>query len=142
MRTCIPFLLAALGAAQTSPPAPTSRLEGSIQQVTRSVNATWGIYIKCLETGEEISLDADRQMDTMSVIKIPLMAEAFRQIESGKFSLADRITLTEAAKRPGTGVIRSLDSGAQLTVKDLLTLMIIVSDNTATDLLYDKVGGP
>jgi len=127
--------------AQAAPPTPLARLETNILQITRSVNATWGIYIKCLETGEEVAIDADRQMDTMSVIKIPLMAEAFRQIEAGKFSLADRVTLTDAAKRPGTGIIRSLDPGVQLTVKDLLTLMVIVSDNTATDLMYEKVGG-
>jgi beta-lactamase class A len=77
----------------------------------------------------------------MSVIKIPLMVEAFRQIEAGKFSLDDKITLKESDKRPGTGIIRSLDPGAILTIKDLLTLMIIVSDNTATDLMYAKVGG-
>lgn len=140
MKFIVPFVLAPVVLAQT--PAPLTRLEGNIQQITRSVNATWGIYIKCLETGEEVALDADRQMDTMSVIKVPLMAEAFRQIEAGKFSLGDRVTLTDAAKRPGTGIIRSLDPGVQLTVKDLLTLMIIVSDNTATDLMYDKVGGP
>ena len=75
------------------------------------------------------------------MIKIPLMAEAFRQIEAGKFALTDRVTLKEAEKRPGTGVIRSLDPGATLTIKDLLTLMIIVSDNTATDMLFEKVGG-
>ena len=46
------------------------------------MNATWGIYIRCLETNEEIALGADRQMDTMSVIKIPLMAEVYRQINS------------------------------------------------------------
>ncbi len=80
-------------------------------------------------------------MDTMSVIKIPLMVEAFRQIEAGKFALTDKITLKESDKRPGTGVIRSLDAGAVLTVKDLLTLMIIVSDNTATDFMFDRVGG-
>jgi beta-lactamase class A len=141
MKLAAAALLPIIAAAQSASPAPIARLEASIQQVTKSVNATWGIYIKCLETGEEIALDADRQMDTMSVIKIPLMAEAFRQIEAGKFSLADRVALTDAAKRPGTGIIRSLDPGVQLTVKDLLTLMIIVSDNTATDLMYDKVGG-
>jgi beta-lactamase class A len=80
-------------------------------------------------------------MDTMSVIKIPLMVEVFRQIEAGKFELADRVTMKEAEKRPGTGVIRSLDAGATLTIKDLITLMIIVSDNTATDMLFEKVGG-
>ncbi len=97
--------------------------------------------MKCLETGEEVSLDANRQMDTMSTIKIPLMIEAFRQVEEGKFSLSDRVQLQDDDRRPGTGIIRSLDTGAGLTVKDLITLMIIVSDNTATDLLFAKVGG-
>lgn len=140
MKLAVPLILVSAALAQT--PTPLARLEGNIQQITRSVNATWGIYIKCLETGEEIALDADRQMDTMSVIKIPLMAEAFRQIEAGKFALTDRVAITAPMKQPGTGIIRSLDPGAQLTIKDLLTLMIIVSDNTATDLMYDKVGGP
>jgi len=123
------------------PPSPISRLQTNIERITRSVNAKWGIYIKCVETGEEIAINADEQMDTMSIIKIPLMVEAFRQIEDKKFALTDRVTLKETDKRPGTGVIRSLDVGANLTIKDLLTLMIIVSDNTATDLLFDKVGG-
>ena len=123
------------------PPSPISRLQTNIERITRSVNAKWGIYIKCVETGEEIAINADEQMDTMSIIKIPLMVEAFRQIEDKKFALTDRVMLKETDKRPGTGVIRSLDVGANLTIKDLLTLMIIVSDNTATDLLFDKVGG-
>jgi len=89
-----------------------------------------------------IAIHADEPMETMSVIKIPLMVEAFRQIGEGKFNLTDRVTITDADKRPGTGVIRSLDAGANLTIKDLLTLMIIVSDNTATDLMYGKIGGP
>src|SRR5579871_2764849 len=124
------------------PVQPLARLQSNIERITKSVNADWGIYIKCLETGEEIALNADHPMDTMSVIKIPLMVEAFRQIEEGKFRLTDRIELKDSDKRPGTGVIRSLDAGVPLTIKDLLTLMIIVSDNTATDLMYAKVGGP
>jgi beta-lactamase class A len=80
-------------------------------------------------------------MDTMSVIKIPLMVEAFRQIEAGKFAVSDRVTLRDEDKRPGTGIIRSLNEGVSLTIHDLLTLMIIVSDNTATDLLFRQVGG-
>ena len=123
------------------PQAPLERLRTNILQTAKSVDTHWGIYIKCLDTGEEIAINADEQMDTMSVIKVPLMVEAFRQIEAGKFSLSDRYTLKAADKRPGTGVIRSLDDGDSLTIKDLLTLMVIVSDNTATDLMYDKVGG-
>ncbi len=124
-----------------APATPLDRLQGAIERITRSVNAKWGIYVKCLETKEEIALNATEQMDTMSTIKIPLMVEAFRQMEAGKFALTDRVKLREEDKRPGTGVIRSLDAGADLTIKDLITLMIIVSDNTATDMMFAKVGG-
>jgi beta-lactamase class A len=141
VRAFLPVFLVTPAFAQPQAATPLSRLQSNIERITKSINADWGIYIKCLETGEEIAIDADRQMDTMSVIKIPLMVEAFRQIDAGKFSLEDKITLKESDKRPGTGIIRSLDPGAILTIKDLLTLMIIVSDNTATDLMYAKVGG-
>ena len=129
--------------AQNPPqaPAPIDRLRTNIEQIARSVDTNWGIYIKCLDTNEEVTINADKVMDTMSVIKVPLMVEAFRQIEAGKFSLQDRYTLKETDKRPGTGVIRSMDPGAVLTIKDLLTLMTVVSDNTATDVIFEKVGG-
>jgi beta-lactamase class A len=121
--------------------APLDRLRSNIERITRGVNARWGIYIKCLENGEEIALGADEPMDTMSVIKIPLMVEAYRQIEAGTIKLDDRYTLKDEDKRPGTGVIRTLDAGATLSIKDLITLMNTVSDNTATDLLFARVGG-
>src|SRR5206468_3013678 len=98
-------------AAQTGTPAPLERLRSAIEQITRSVDTRWGIYIKCLDTGEEIAMSADQSMDTMSVIKVPLLVEAFRQIEAGRLSLKDRYTLTPGDRRPGTGVIRSLDDG-------------------------------
>src|SRR5207247_4504685 len=123
-------------------PAPLQRLQASIERTTRSVNATWGIYVKSLDTGEEIAIDADRQMETMSTIKIPLMIEAFEQIKAGKFKLTDKYTFAQAGSQPGTGTIQRLDPGAVMTVKDLVTMMIIVSDNTATEVLYRMVGGP
>jgi len=138
----LPVVLAATAAfAQRPPQKPIETLKANIERLTKNLKADWGIYVKCLETGEEITINGDKQMDTMSTIKIPLMIEAFRQIEAGKFKLDDRVVVTEAMKRPGTGVIRSLDAGASLTIKDMLTLMIIVSDNTATDVMFDKVGG-
>ena len=127
--------------AQTGPPPPVQRLQRDIERITRSVNATWGIYVKSLETGEEIALDADRQMETMSTIKIPLMIEVLGQIKAGRFKLEDKYTLRREDIQPGTGVIQRLDPGAVLTVKDLLTLMIVVSDNTATEVLYRMTGG-
>ena len=137
LKACTTLVLAQ-PAAQT----PLQRLEASILRTTRSVNATWGIYVKSLETGEEVAIDADRQMETMSTIKIPLMIEVFEQIKAGKFKLTDKYTFVEADSEPGTGTIQRLDYGAVMTVKDLITMMIIVSDNTATEVLYRMVGGP
>jgi beta-lactamase class A len=128
--------------AQAPTPTPLQRLEASIQRTTRSVNATWGIYVKSLETGEEVAVDADRQMETMSTIKIPLMVEVLEQVKAGRLKLTDKYTFVEVDSQPGTGTIQRLDPGAVMTVKDLVTLMIIVSDNTATEVLYRMVGGP
>lgn len=128
--------------AQPTAPSPRQRLDTELARITRSIDATWGIYAKSIETGEEIAIDADRQMDTMSVIKIPLMTEVFQQVKDGKIALDTRYTIEKDDMLPGTGVLRSLDPGAVVTVKDLVTLMIIVSDNTATDVLYRMVGGP
>ena len=129
------------GLAQRAPAPPIRRLQAAVERITRSVNATWGIYVKSLETGEEVAVDADRQMETMSTIKIPLMVEALEQVKAGRFKLDDKYTLRQEDIRPGTGVIQRLDPGAVLTVKDLLTLMIVVSDNTATEVAYRLVGG-
>ena len=123
-------------------PTPLQRVKASIERTTRSVNATWGIYVKSLETSEEIAIDADRQMETMSTIKIPLMVEVLEQIKAGKFALTDKYTFVQADSQPGTGTIQRLDPGAVMTVKDLITMMVIVSDNTATEVLYRMVGGP
>lgn len=70
------------------------------------------------------------------------MIEALEQVKAGRFALTDTYTLVQDDIRPGTGIIQRLDPGAVLTVKDLMTLMIIVSDNTATDVMYRLVGGP
>ena len=69
MRACTLFCLPALVYAQPNPQTPLARLEGNIQRITKSVNANWGIYIKCLETGGTIELNVGQQMDTMRVIK-------------------------------------------------------------------------
>jgi beta-lactamase class A len=136
--------LALAGAVSAQQPAqtPIQRLQSTIETITRSVNATWGIFVKSLETGEEIAIGADRQMETMSTIKIPLMVEAFEQIKAGRFKLTDTYTFVKADSQPGTGTIQRMDPGATMTVKDLITMMIIVSDNTATEVIYRMVGGP
>jgi beta-lactamase class A len=98
------------------------------------------IYMKNLSSGEELAIDSDTVYETFSVIKLAIAAELMHQVESGKFSLTDRVPLNAGNERLPSGVLYTMDPGLTPTVKDLLTLMIIISDNEATDALGDKVG--
>ena len=77
---------------------------------------------------------------TASTLKTPLLYELFRQADAGKIDLTERVTLSHANRVPGSGVLQDLDEGLQPTIRDLAELMIIVSDNWATDLIYERIG--
>jgi beta-lactamase class A len=81
-------------------------------------------------------------MDTMSVIKLPLLIELFRRAEEGAVDLDRRIVLRPEHRRFGTGVLSLLDDNLEFTLRDAATLMIIQSDNAATDICFEAVGGP
>jgi len=132
----------ALAAQPASTPTPLDNLKASIVRIIGGTGAHWGIYMKSLETGEEIAINADQPMETASTIKLTLLTELFEQIKAGTLKLTDKYTVTKADQVGGTGVIQYLDVGDTLTIKDLATLMVIVSDNTATDVLFRAVGGP
>src|SRR5215472_10265262 len=140
----LPILLLALPTfAQTAPsPKPIDLLKQKLEQIGAGVSADWGIYVKSLDTGEEIAINADKAMDTMSTIKIPLMVDVYRQVDAGKLNTADRIVMKTADKRFGTGVLRTLDPGLNLSFRDALELMIIQSDNSGTDMAFARAGGP
>lgn len=101
---------------------------------------TGGVAAKHLETGEQIRVNADETTATASTIKVPVLIEIFRQIEAGKVSLDDRLAVSEATLSKGSGILRDLSLGVELSVRDLAVLMIIVSDNTATNMLVDLAG--
>jgi beta-lactamase class A len=102
-----------------------------------------GVAIRYIEHGIELHLNADRPYHLASVVKIPIMVETFRQIEvEGILSLEERVELRDNFKLSGTGVLKFMDEGLSLTIQDLITLMIIISDNTATDTLLERLGGP
>ena len=77
---------------------------------------------------------------TASTLKVPLLYELFRQAEAGTVDLTERITLRHGDRTPGSGVLQHLDDGLAPTLRDLAELMIIVSDNWATDILFDRLG--
>jgi len=100
----------------------------------------YSLAARNLKTGEEILVDEHRTYPTASTFKVPIMVEVFRQIDAGEFGLHDRIELKESDKVVGSGVFRDMEAGLNPTIHDVLLLMIIVSDNTATNMLIDKVG--
>lgn len=131
-------------AGQSAPPSGHSvdRLQRNVEEIADGINAKWSIYAESLDTGEQLAIHADEPMETMSDIKVAVLVTAFRRIDAGKLRLDQPVTLTAADKRFGTGVLRTLHDGLQLTLRDVLTLMVIQSDNSATDLAYGLVGGP
>jgi beta-lactamase class A len=135
-------LLPRLQAQTVLAPKPLDLLKHRLETISQGVSADWGVYIKSLDTGEEIAINADAAMDTMSAIKIPLLVDVYRQVDAGKINPADRIVLKTADKRFGTGVLRTLDDGVNLSFHDALMLMIIQSDNTGTDMAFARAGGP
>src|SRR5581483_10329848 len=117
-----------------------SDLQQQLETIKQQFPGEMSIYMKNLATGDQIALDSDKVMETFSVIKLGIASELMHQVASGKLSLSDRITTTPDDERLPSGVLYTLDPGLNPTLKDLLTLMIIISDNEATDLPADKVG--
>jgi beta-lactamase class A len=95
-----------------------------------------------LTTGEELTRNDERPMPTASVFKLPLLVEVFRQSETGALDLDERVTFRAEDVVMGSGILRDFSPGLQPTLRDLAMMMVIVSDNSATNLLLDCVGGP
>lgn len=102
--------------------------------------AKTSIYAKHLPSGRTIELRADTPMNTLSVIKIPVMILAFRDAEAGKLDLAKRYTIRAEDLRRGSGLLQTFDVGLSPTYRDIIEQMIITSDNTATDIMIRTVG--
>ncbi|MBE5769194.1 MAG: serine hydrolase [Clostridiales bacterium] len=99
-----------------------------------------GVYVLDTVTGEEGAYQADLPLQSASVIKIPVMVEAFRRFASGELDENEVVTIRPEHKKPSCGALTYLHDGLQVTLLDLVTLMIIVSDNTATNLMIDRLG--
>jgi len=99
------------------------------------------IALKHLGCGETYFRDADDVMPTASLIKLAVMAEVYAQAEAGKVKLDDMVTLKKDDQVPGSGILTDhFSPGASFSLRDAVRLMIVYSDNTATNLVLDKVG--
>jgi beta-lactamase class A len=115
-------------------------LQTRIEQIVASSSARIGVAIRHIESGASVSVDADTPVPLASVVKIPVLVEAFHQMVEGRFTLDKRWALRDRHKALGSGVLRHVADGALLTTADLLILMTIISDNTATDLIIEYLG--
>jgi beta-lactamase class A len=127
---------------QTSASATSrSALDESIASVQRHFNGQLGLAATNLTSGEQVLLNADVLFPTASVIKVAILAELFGQAKEGRLVLDERVEMQSADLVGGSGVLRELLPGLQPTLTDLAMLMVVLSDNVATNMLIDRVGG-
>jgi beta-lactamase class A len=115
-------------------------LQKQVEEIAVQHHGQVSVYAKELKTGETVALKADEPVQTASVIKLALLYEAMEQIRAGKAHWDDKVTLTKENQTDGSGVRGFFDTPVILTLKDVLSMMVIVSDNTATNVAIDTVG--
>jgi beta-lactamase class A len=133
----LPVLLICCSIAQAGESALAVRLGALAKEHKGKV----AIAVKHLRTGEKFELNADEPMPTASLIKLAVLIEAYQQSAEGKINLADPVTLRQEDKVPGAGVLTEhFTPGLKIPLKDAVNLMVALSDNTATNLVLDKIG--
>lgn len=101
---------------------------------------TVGIVIKDLQTGKKITINDRKIFPAASLIKLCIIWDLFQRIEMGQLKLDDQIVLEAHQKVGGCGILKELHTGLKVTLNDLAILMIVLSDNVATNLLIDTLG--
>ena len=111
-----------------------------LEEQLSALGGDTGVYIKNLVTGETWQRGEDVPVVAASVIKIPVMIEAFRQAQTGELSLEEIHVLEDWERLPSCGTLKAMHTGIEMTLLDLVKLMIIVSDNAATNIMICRVG--
>jgi beta-lactamase class A len=134
-----PYLVLALSSSCLGD--ETISLESRLAPLAKAHKGKVAIAVKHLVTGEPYFLNADEAMPTASLIKMAVMVEAYCQAHDGKVRLNDLVSLQKADMVPGSGILTEhFSPGASFTLRDAVRLMIVFSDNTATNLVLDHVG--
>lgn len=141
MSRALVLALALAFAAGCATSTSTLTLPERVASLARAHRGKVALFAHHLDTGATVELDADREVKTASAIKLAILVEAFYQARDGVLDLDAPIVLHAADKVAGSGVLRFFHDGLQLTVADALAMMIALSDNTATNLVIDRVGG-
>ena len=142
------FTLILCGGPATRSQSPTLSTTGRVsssaidldEQVKNQIASFKGkvsLFAKNLDTGETYGLNGDERVRTASTIKIAVMVEAFARVAEGKAKWTDELILTKEKKVSGSGILVELSDGLHLTLRDGVNLMMLLSDNTATNLVLD-----
>ena len=127
--------LVLVGSARAGP------LDARLEELASTHKGKVAVAVKHLGTGETYCRNADDVMPTASLIKLPVMAEVYAQAELGKVNLDDVLTLTKEEMVQGSGILTEhFSPGAKFSLRDAVRLMIVYSDNTATNLVLERVG--
>jgi len=129
-------LAANLAAAQISAPQATP-LDTLVRAEIAPFKGKVFLFAKNLDTGVSYSFNGDERVRTASTIKVAVMIEAFTRVAEGRAKWTDELVLTKAARYGGSGVLPELADGLRLTLRDCVNLMMVVSDNTATNMVVD-----
>ena len=115
-------------------------LENKIKGFLRDVDGNVAVVIKNFNNGEIIQINQDYIFPSASTIKLVIMSELLKQVKENKLSINETIVITDKMITGGDGILKELNVGHRFTLGEIMTLMIIISDNTATNLLIDIVG--
>lgn len=132
--------MAGLAMCADASPQEDTQLDQQIKTIADSHHGQVALFAHDLKTGQTASLLPDEPVQTASVIKMGILLDAAEQIRSGKAAFDERIVLTKANQVEGSGVLGELTPPIALTLGDTLTLMVVLSDNTATNMAIDRLG--
>jgi beta-lactamase class A len=139
------FILAltAVGARaqDQSPPPRINRLRTQIERVIRRADGQVGVAIKHIEGGQELNVNGDVLFPMASAFKVPVLVELLYQVKEGRYKLEDEMTVQKSDQHVGSGMLSSLVMpGVKLSVLNMAHFMMMISDNSAADILLEKVG--
>lgn len=120
--------------------ADTTSLRRTLDSLATAHRGVVGYTVHNLDTGERLSLRGDEKFPTASLIKVAVLVTLYDLVDKGLMSLDDRLTMAKVDRVPGSGMLQFMHDGLELTARDAAWLMSTISDNTATNLLLDKVG--
>ena len=119
--------------------ADTAALRKKLDSIAAAHRGVVGYSVIDLENNVRMSSRGDEKFSTASLIKVPILVTVYDLVAKGQLSLDDPLTVLKIDQVPGSGIIQYLHNGTTLTVRDAAWLMIIISDNTATNLLLDRI---